>query len=150
MADWKDILSHDDEQLSEEELLKYLDKSTPADEKLAIEKKAANTPFEKDALEGLQQIKTDRVKKDVKLLNQKLQQQLLSKKQRQDKGKIRDLQWIILAILILLFISVFGYVIIRMANNENETKQHSLLIKTGHLLDESTITEGMNVRRENC
>ncbi len=127
MADWKEILSDDNEQLSEEELLRYLDENTPEEEKLAIKKRAEDTAFERDALEGLQKIKTERVKRDVKLLNQKLHHQLQSKKHRQEKGKIKDFQLIIFAILILLLISILGYVVIRMHNNKVTPQQHSTL-----------------------
>ena len=113
MADWKDILSDNNEQLSDEDLLKYLDNNTPEKEKYAIEKKLVATSFESDAIDGLQQIKNpERIKNHVNQLNQKLHQQLHTKKHKKQKRNIKDFQWIILAIIILLFICIMGYLVI--------------------------------------
>jgi len=117
MADWKDILSDNAEPLSDEELLQYLDNAIPEEEKHAIEKKLADGSFESDALDGLAQLKsTDAVKRNVSQLNKKLQQQLQDKKQRQQKRKFKEMEWIVFAILILLLICVIGYAVIRISN----------------------------------
>jgi nitrate/nitrite-specific signal transduction histidine kinase len=113
MADYKDILFENKQELSNEDLLKYLDEKTPEEEKHAIEKKIVDDPFESDALEGLQKINNPQnLKKHVNQLNTRLHQHLLPKKQRNEKGKIKDFQWIILTILLLLFITLIGYGVI--------------------------------------
>lgn len=114
MAEQDKILFKEEDLISEKDLLRYLDEKTPEVEKNAIEEKASENSFESDALEGLQQINPERIKSDVRLLNQKLQQHLHAKKHRNDKGKIKDLQWILVAIIILLFICIVGYLIIRL------------------------------------
>jgi len=113
MGDWKDILADSEEPLSEEDLLKYLEKTSG--EKTDLTDELDEGSFESDAIEGLQKIQdTEKVKKHVKQLKQKLQQQLQSKKQRNEKGKIKDFQWMIITLLILLFICIVSYLLIRM------------------------------------
>ena len=114
MANWKDILSNNEEQLTEEELLKYLDDDIADEEKLLIENKINNSPFEADALQGLLQVENKvNLPKHVKQLNQKLQQ-LTAKRQRKEKRKIRIFEWMVLALLILLFTCIIGYIIIHL------------------------------------
>lgn len=116
MADWKDILSEDEEQLSEEELLQYLNNNIPEEEKHVIEKKINNSPFEADAFQGLSQMQNKyNLKKEVAQLNQKLHQ-LTTKKPRKEKKNIKISEWIILTILVLLFICIIGYFIISLQN----------------------------------
>ena len=123
MADLKDILSHNEELLSDEELLKYLDDILSEEDKYAVEKKLADDPFEADALEGLSQIENkENLKKQVTQLKQKLHQQLSAKKQRKEKKNINVIQWVILTILILLFICIISYVIISMQKNNAHTQ----------------------------
>jgi hypothetical protein len=91
MAEWKNILPDNNEQLSNEDLLKYLDSRTSEEEKYAIEKKFSDTSFESDAIDGLQQIKSqERLKNHVSQLDQKLQQQLISKNtvRKKERSKI--------------------------------------------------------------
>ena len=122
MAEWKNILPDNNEQLSNEDLLKYLDSRTSEEEKYAIEKKFSDTSFESDAIDGLQQIKSQaRLKNHVSQLNQKLQQQLISKKHRKQKRKIKDFQWILLAVVILLLLCLISLAIISMHNKNSST-----------------------------
>ncbi len=112
MADWKDILSDKEEKLTDEDLLRYLHEDLPEDEKNSLEKKLTGS-FESDALDGLQQIKgKDRLSNHVHQLNNKLPQLLRPKKQRSEKNRLKDFQWIVLAIIILLFFCIITFVII--------------------------------------
>ena len=123
MGDLKNILSGNEEPLSEEDLLKYLENDSSLEERHSLNSLAEGS-FESDALEGLKQIEnTEKVKRHVKQLNQKLQKQLQAKRQRKEKGKIKDFQWIIITLLLLIFICIVGYVLIRMSNNA--ASQHS-------------------------
>jgi anti-sigma factor RsiW len=54
MEDITNILQHDDD-VNEEELKKYLSGNISDEERYAIEKKMADSPFVNDAVEGLQQ-----------------------------------------------------------------------------------------------
>src|SRR5215210_6080592 len=125
MAEWKNILPDNNEQLSNEDLLKYIDSRTSKEEKYAIEKKFSDTSFESDAIDGLQQIKSqERLKNHVSQLNQKLQQQLISKKHRKQKRKIKDFQWIILTVVILLLLCLISLAIISMHNKNSSAYNH--------------------------
>ncbi len=114
MADWRNILSDKDEKLTDEDLLRYMSENLSEEEKNIFERKATES-FESDAIDGLQQIKDKaRLRKHVHQLNQKLPQLLRYKKNRIQKNKLKDFQWIILAILILLFLCIMSYVILTM------------------------------------
>src|SRR4051794_25431370 len=112
MADWKDILSGNEEKLTEEELLSYLHHDISDHEKELIEKKIFSGPFESDAFEGLSRVSNPaRLQKHVGQLHLKLRQ-LTAKKTRKEKEKIKIYEWMILAILILLFLCVLSFIII--------------------------------------
>ncbi|MCW3080130.1 hypothetical protein [Segetibacter sp.] len=133
MADWKNILSDNEEQLTEEELLRYLDENTAEEEKDSIQHKINNSPFEVDALQGLLQVKDKKnLQKQVNQLNQKLQQ-LTAKKQRKEKREIKIYQWIVLAILMLLFTCVIAYIIIYLHGRSN-VQSENLLKSTAYII----------------
>lgn len=114
MNDWKDILAGKEEKLTDEDLLRYLDNDLSEEEKNVLEKKVIDS-FESDAIDGLQQIKdTDKLRRHVRHLNKKLPYLLRLKKHRLEKNSLKDFQWIILAIIVLLFLCTMGYVIITM------------------------------------
>ena len=134
MAELKNILPDNNEQLSNEDLLKYLDSRTSKEEKYAIEKKFSDTSFESDAIDGLQQIKSqERLKNHVSQLNLKLQQQLISKKHRKEKRKIKDFQWIILTVAILLLLCLISLAIISMHNKNRSA--YNLIIHNAEYLN---------------
>lgn len=111
MGDLNEILSDNEQPISEEELLQYLDNNVPDKEKYNIEKKLIDNPFEEDAVQGLAAIhNTDAVATYVKQLNSKLTQ-LATKKQRK-KRELNITKWVVLAIMVLLFICVIGYFLI--------------------------------------
>src|SRR4051794_7931812 len=117
MADWKDILSGNEDQLTEEELLRYLHHDISDHEKDLIEKKILSSPFESDALEGLARVPNqERLQKQVSQLHLKLRQ-LTAKKTRKEKEKIKIYEWMILAILILLFLCIITFMIISLHNS---------------------------------
>lgn len=118
MADLNDILSDNETPLSEEELLRFLDKNCSKDQSIGLEG-LANDAFASDALEGLQKIEnTEKVIKSVQQLNQQLHQHLKVKKQRKDKSKINIYQWMIIALLLILFICIIGYILVNL-NSKN-------------------------------
>lgn len=111
MDEQKDIV-YKEEQLTDEDLLKYLLENMSEEEKYSFEKKVTG-PFESDALDGLQQIKDKaRLHKNVHQLHQKLPQLLLSRKQRLEKRKLKDFQWIIYTITILLILCIITFIMI--------------------------------------
>ncbi len=114
MANLNDIFANEDEQLSEDELLKYLNAEISESEKQAIEQKMASSPFDSDAAEGLQQIKNvNLIQQNVAQLNKKLRNQLRIRKTR-NKLSDKTMQWIILAIILVLFTCITTYGILRL------------------------------------
>ena len=79
MTELKDILNHDDE-LSSEELIRYLQGNASEEERFAIEKQMADSEFVNEAIEGLQNFKDPaQVTEYVDQLNRQLQKQTTKK-----------------------------------------------------------------------
>lgn len=112
MTNWKDIFKKETD-LSNEELLKYLGKDISDNEMNAIEQKMATSDFENDAIEGLAQFKSkENIIAITNSLNQQLKKQVSKARKRNKKRKIQDQQWLIVAILVVLLLSVAGYLLI--------------------------------------
>ena len=112
MADLKDILNHDDE-LSNEELMKYLQGNASEEERFAVEKQMAGDAFVNDAIEGLQNFKDPvQVHEYVEQLNRQLHKHTTKKLIRKKKRKLKEQNWLVMAILAILFLCVAGYLLI--------------------------------------
>jgi anti-sigma factor RsiW len=123
MTDLSNILQSDDE-LNEAQLKKYLSGEANAEEAQAVEKTMAGDAFANDAVEGLQAFSSEAKLDDyVTQLNKKLHQQLEATKERKAKRTIKDLPWVILAVIIILLLCIVAVWIIRMQrerlNEEN-------------------------------
>jgi len=71
--------------------------------------------FLSDASEGLNQLKnTKQLESVLQKLNHQMHRQLAHKKLRKRKRTIGDLSWTYWAIIIILLLSIVGYVIVRM------------------------------------
>lgn len=112
MSNLKNILS-DSEEMNEHALLKYLEGNATEAELRAIEEQMANDGFVDDAIEGLQAIGD---KKKLLQLKEQLNQQLRKATSKKDKIKkrrgIKDQQWLIIAVLAIVMLSVIGYLLI--------------------------------------
>lgn len=128
MDDWKNISFENDEQISEEELLKYFSDDVSEEEKYALEKKISS-PFETDAVQGLSQIQNkESLEKHVGQLNLNLRQ-LTAKRPRKLKQKIKVFEWSLLALLLLLFICVIGFIIISLGSKAHLHTQISFAVQ---------------------
>ena len=125
MADVTDILNNDDERLSDEELLRYLQQELSERDKHEVEKKLVNDPFERDAAEGLSGIKHKDLHEHVQQLNKHLHQQLAAKKHKNEKRKIKEIPLLLLAVLLILFICIVSYFVIHLQQKKQENKQPS-------------------------
>lgn len=113
MKDLKNILNHDDELNSEEELMRYLEGEASEEERFAIENQMADSAFMNDAVEGLQTFGDPAlVREHINQLNKQLQKHTARKAARKKKRKLRDENWLIVAILGILLLCVFGYLVI--------------------------------------
>ena len=112
MTELKDILQHDDE-LDNEELLRYLEGNASEEERFAIEKQMADSSFVNEAIEGLQHFSDPgMVKEYIDQLNKQLQKQTAKKQVRRNKRKLKDQNWLIIAILAILLLCVTGFLLI--------------------------------------
>jgi hypothetical protein len=115
MADLRDILSDNDEQLNEDELMNYLEDNLSAEDKHAFEEKMADSSFVNDAIEGLKKFKNKQQLKDsVDHLNKLLEKQTASKKVRDEKKKVKELPLMLLTALLILLICILGYLVIHL------------------------------------
>lgn len=71
--------------------------------------------FLSDASEGLSQLKdTKQLESVLRNLNQQMHRQLVHKKSHKRKSSIGEMSWSYWAIIIILLLSIVGYVIVRM------------------------------------
>lgn len=113
MADLKDILNHDEDP-RDEDLLRYLQGDVSREEAHRVERQMADSEFVNDAMEGLQNIRNKKsIDEYVDELNRNLQKQVVQKKQRREKRKLKDQPWIIIALVVVLALCVIGYAVIR-------------------------------------
>ena len=109
MTDLKDILNHEDE-INNEDLMKYLQGKASEEERFAIEKQMAGSSFLNDAVEGLQNFKDPvQVHEYVEQLNRQLHKHTAKKLLRKNKRKLKEQNWLVIAILSILAICVAGY-----------------------------------------
>ena len=113
MEDLTNIWNADDE-LNEEQLMNYASNKSSDEEAHKVEMKMNSSPFENDAVEGLQNFSsTEKVSSYVQQINKNLHIVLAEKKRKKDKG-ITNLSWQITAVIIIIILCVLGYVIIEM------------------------------------
>ena len=112
MSDLKNILSNSEE-MNEHDLLKYLEGNATDSEMHAIEAQMADSAFVDDAIEGLQKIGE---KKKILQIKDQLNQQLKKASSKKEKNKrhreFMDQQWLIIAVLAIILLSVVGYLLI--------------------------------------
>lgn len=120
MADLKDILNEDDE-LRNEDLLKYLQGELPPEDRHKLEKQMADSSFVDDAVEGLQAIGNKAsIESYVEDLNRQLHKQVATKKLRKDKRRLRDNPWVVVAVVVVLGLCILGYVVVRYYQKQSE------------------------------
>ncbi len=128
MEDFTNILQRDDD-INEEELKKYLSGNISDEERHAIEKKMADSPFVNDAVEGLQQFSShQKLDEYVNHLNKDLHQYIAAKKEIKEKRRIKDLSWIIVAVIIVLLLCILAYIVIRM-QREKQIQRNSISVQ---------------------
>jgi hypothetical protein len=109
-----DISSHKDKDIDPNKLIDYLNNKLPPAERNEIEKIIAENDFMNDAIEGLTQIKDkSKLQAYVSQLNKELHNHLQKKKLRREKRRLPEYAWIYFAIVLVLLLCIFGYIIIR-------------------------------------
>ena len=112
MTDLKEILNSGEE-LSQEAIERYLQGKASEEERFAIENQMADSAFLDDAVEGLQGFK-DPAKRDdyVEQLNKQLQKYTAIRLARKKRRKLKEQNWLVIAILGILLLCVAGYLLI--------------------------------------
>jgi hypothetical protein len=112
MTDLKDIL-HQEDELNPEELIRYLQGTASEEERFAIEHQMSESEFLNEAIEGLQEFRNpEMVKHHIEQLNRQLQKQTSRRKLRKYQRRIKDQNWLIIAILSILLLCVTGFLLI--------------------------------------
>jgi ferric-dicitrate binding protein FerR (iron transport regulator) len=123
MSDLRNILSHNEE-LSNEELLRYLEGKASEEERHAIEKKMADSDFVNDAVEGLQQFPSTReVRYLTEQLNRQLNKETASTQLKKRRRGIKEQPWTLVAIVAVLLLCVLGFFVIRIYREKHKTPQ---------------------------
>jgi hypothetical protein len=121
MSDITNILKNDDE-LSEELLLKYAEGNLTEEERHAIESKMIDSDFMSDAAEGLGNFKNKKdIQQYITYLNQQLQKQVQRKKNRKAKRKLQNMDWVITAVVIVLLLTILGYTVLHLYHSKKQT-----------------------------
>jgi hypothetical protein len=119
VANLKDILNEDDD-LRDEDLLKYVQENLSREEEYKVEKQIADSDFVSDAVEGLQSIQNKRsIEQYVDELNRQLRKQVSVKKRRKEKRKWKEERWIIISVVIVLLLCILAYAVVRYNHKES-------------------------------
>ncbi len=112
--DLKDILSNNNNEIDNRQLMDYLRNQLNNTDKHEVESTMNDDAFMNDAVEGLQNFDA---KKDVQTyvtqLHDDLQKELSKKKKRKDKRRIKEQPWVYLAIIIVLLLLVLCFVVLK-------------------------------------
>lgn len=104
----------DNEQLNEEQLLKYLENTLSDEERHALEMQMVDNDFINDAVEGLQSFNNKQNIQDyVYQLNHQLIKQTTKKRIRKGKRKLKQQDWIVISVMIIIVLCLLGYVVVK-------------------------------------
>lgn len=122
MSDLNNILSQGAEP-NEEALKRYLEGTASPEERFAIENKMADEAFMNDAVEGLQSFKDPQLIQDyVTQLNSQIQKQTNRKIQRKIARRLKDQNWTIIAIVLVLLLCLLAYFTIHLSQKHKMQK----------------------------
>lgn len=113
MPDVNDDILNSEEELSDEQLMNYLKGYLSHEDAHGIEEEMIEDSFLNDAVEGLQQFSSNKKLDDyVRQLNHQLHQQVAAQRERKNKRRIKNIPWIIQALVIVLLLCMLAYVVI--------------------------------------
>ncbi|GGH60679.1 anti-sigma factor RsiW [Filimonas zeae] len=119
MRNFEDILADEHDDLNDEELLKYLEGQLDAAQQHEVEKKMADSAFVDDALEGLAAYQSkEKLKLQVQQLNKNLHKQLDARKQKKEKRKIKEMPWVVTAVIVILLLCLLGYLVLHVFHHQ--------------------------------
>jgi anti-sigma factor RsiW len=108
------ILSNSNKDIDNQQLMDYLNGQLSGDALHEVEKSMADNEFLNDAVEGLQRLegKTN-MQSYVDELNAAMQKSLAKKKARRLRRRLKDQNWTLLAIILVIVLCVLGYIVIK-------------------------------------
>lgn len=110
-----DKILHNDDELNDALLIKYLEGNLSEQERFAVESKMADSAFINDAVEGLESIDDKKsIPHYLNELNAQLKKHTLSKKKKKQKRTIPDMGWIITTLVIILLLCIMGFFVLKM------------------------------------
>jgi hypothetical protein len=112
--DLLNILSNSNKDIDNQQLMDYLNGKLSGDALHDVEKSMADNEFLNDAVEGLQRLegKTN-MQSYVDELNASMQKSLAKKKARRLRRRLKDQNWTLLAIILVIVLCVLGYIVIK-------------------------------------
>jgi anti-sigma factor RsiW len=113
VSDSNPIFSQQSGAVSEEQILAYLEGRLSPEAARAVEEALANEGLESDAVEGLQAMEAEEVKRMSARLNHELQRKLRSGKRVRRRGM--DSRWALVAVLVVLLACILAYAVIHFA-----------------------------------
>ncbi|AEW00236.1 hypothetical protein A4D02_28120 [Niastella koreensis] len=112
--DLLNILSNSNKDIDNQKLMDYLSGKLSDQEKHEVEMWMVDNDFENEALEGLQQMGSNKkLEGYVDQLNKELSTYIKDKKTRREKRRIETGFWTYVAIAFILIIVVLAYVVIK-------------------------------------
>jgi hypothetical protein len=114
--DLLNILSNSNKDIDNQQLMDYLNGKLSGDALHEIEKSMADNEFLNDAVEGLQRLEgKPGMQSYVDELNAAMQKSLAKKKARRLRRRLKDQNWTLLAIILVIVLCILAYVVIRKA-----------------------------------
>lgn len=111
-----DILQKRDD-LTEQELLNYLQEKLTPEERRAVEEKLADSEMMSDAEEGLRMADAAKTNFAVNDINRKLAQQLQQQRRKRKQKPMPNQSLVIVATFLILVLIVLAYLVIFKLNN---------------------------------
>lgn len=108
------ILSDSDIEIDNQKLMDYLSGQLSETEVHEVEKWMAESELVNDAVEGLQQVKSNKnIEGLVEQLNTDLRKKLEQKKVWRNKKRLKEYPWVYLAIILILMLAVTAWFVIQ-------------------------------------
>jgi hypothetical protein len=112
--DLLNILSNSNKDIDNQQLMDYLNGKLSGDALHDVEKSMADNEFLNDAVEGLQRLEgKSNMQGYVDQLNAAMQKSLAKKKARRLRRRLKDQNWTLLAIILVIVLCVLGYIVIK-------------------------------------
>ena len=134
--DLKNILSNNNKDIDNQQLMDYLSQQLSDAGSHEVEKAMTDDPFMNDAVEGLQQIEnTKRMEAYAELLNRDLQKQIAKNKKQKSKRRWKDQPYTYVSILIILILMIICFLVLK---KKYESKPIKLNTGIGQIIDKKT------------